>query len=58
MRKRKAAPDEYDPDDLKAYMALPAKKKLRFLEKMNAFLSKAMPPASKKAWEELQKRGW
>ena len=51
--------DEYvDVEDLKRYMSLSVEEKLTYLEEMNSLLSEAMPPESKKAWEELKKRGW
>lgn len=51
--------DEYfNVEDLKRYMALTAEQKLIYLEEMNKFFHEAMPPESKKAWEELKKNGW
>lgn len=49
---------QYNPEELKAYMALPAKEKLRFLEQMNAFFLKAVPSKSKTAWAKLRAKGW
>lgn len=48
---------EYDVEDLKKYMDLPVKEKLQYLEEMNEFLSRVMPPESKRIWEELKKMG-
>lgn len=50
--------NQYDPEQLKAYMALPAKEKFRFLEQMNAFFLKAVPSKSKAAWAKLKAKGW
>ena len=51
--------DEYfNVEDLKRYMSLSVEEKLIYLEKMNSFMREAMPPESKKAWEELKKIGW
>ena len=50
--------NQYDVEQLKAYRALPAKEKFRFLEEMNAFFLKAMPLKSKAVWKKLQSRGW
>jgi hypothetical protein len=49
---------EYSDEDLKRYMAVPARQKLRMLEKTNAFFQRMMPASSKKIWEELKKRGF
>lgn len=50
--------DQYNSEELEAYRALPAKEKIRFLEQMNAFFLKAMPPKSKAAWAKLRAKGW
>ena len=50
--------EQYDPKDLKAYMALPAKQKLLFLERSRIFFLKATPPKNKKAWGQLKSKGW
>jgi hypothetical protein len=51
--------DEYfNIEDLKRYMSLSVEEKLAHLEQMNRFLMEAMPAESKKAWEELKKRGY
>jgi len=56
--KKKAAAQEFDLNQLRAYMAMSAREKLRFLEEMRGFLSKAMPSKSKAAWAKLKARGW
>ena len=55
---KKTAKQEYNPDELKAYMAVPAKEKLRFLEEMNAFFLKVVPSKNKAAWAKLKAKGW
>ena len=55
---KKKIKHEYDHDYLKAYMALPAKQKLLFLEEMNAFFLKATPLKSKAAWAKMKAKGW
>ena len=54
----KKSVNQYNPVELKAYMALPAEKKLQFLEQMNTFFLKAMPSKSKTTWEKLKAKGW
>jgi hypothetical protein len=54
----KASEEDFNLDDLKRYMSLSAEEKLNYLEAMNIFLMESMPDESKKAWEELKKRGW
>ena len=49
---------EYSDEELKRYMAVPARQKLRMLEKTNSFFKRMMPTSTKKIWEELQKRGF
>ena len=59
MDKHEENVDEYiDIEDLKRYMSLSVEEKLIYLERMNSFMREAMPPESKKAWEELKKIGW
>ena len=55
---RKNAPSEYNLEEIKSYMALPASKKLLFLEEMNDFFRKVTPPDAKKAWDKLRSKGW
>ena len=50
--------EQFVIEDFKRYMKLSAQKKLELLEQINAFFAKAMPIKSKKAWEELKKRGF
>ena len=50
--------NHYDIDELKAYMVLPAKQKLLFLEKTRAFFLKAVSRKNRKIWEQLKARGW
>ena len=54
----KRSVNQYNLEELKAYIALPAKKKLQFLEQMNAFFLKAMPSKSKTTWTKLRAKGW
>ena len=55
---KKLTNQEYNSDELKAYMAMSAKEKLRFLEEMNIFFSKALPSKSKAVWAKLKAKGW
>ena len=55
---RKIKGSEYDIEDLKRYMAIPAERKLQFLEEANAFFSRVMPRKNKVAWEKLKRAGW
>jgi|GEM_PF-2591428 hypothetical protein len=57
-KKEKNADDYYNLDDLKNYMALPAKEKLNSLERLNAFFVKAVPAQNKAIWQRLKKIGW
>ena len=49
---------EYSIEDLKRYIALPARKKLEFFEQMNLFFAKVMISKSKKIWKELKLKGF
>lgn len=57
-RKYKIKSNEFDLQDLKAFESLPVKRKLQKLTEMQIWFSRFMPAKSKKAWEELRKKGW
>ena len=50
--------NNFELDEIKRYMQLPAKKKLEYLEELNRFLSLAMPEKNKKIWRKLRELGW
>ena len=50
--------NEYSVEDLKSYMALPVRDKLRLIEQMNRFFNRFMPAKSKKIWKKLQQKGF
>jgi hypothetical protein len=50
--------DEINIERIKAFMKLSAEKKLRRLEKLNAFYQGDMPEKSKAVWEKLKKLGF
>lgn len=45
----------YSIEQIKEYMALPAEMKLQWLEEVNEFLYKAMPPKNREIWEKFRK---
>ncbi len=49
---------EFLDEELREYRAIPAKKKLEFLARMNAFLAKVTPPKSKRLWKKLKQEGY
>lgn len=58
MNRKKRVYAEYDPEFLKAYMGVPAKEKLRFLEEANVFFLRITPRRTKRIWERLKDQGW
>ena len=54
----KSKKSQFSKDELKAYMAVPAKKKLEHLEHMSRFLSRVRPKRSRKLAQELKARGF
>jgi hypothetical protein len=54
----KKTDSEFDLDRMKLYMALPAEKKLKYLEEANEFFSKFKNEKTKKISEELKRRGF
>jgi len=54
---RKKSP-EFNEEEIRAYMFLPAEKKLRHLKAMNSFLRKIRPAKSKNIARLLQERGF
>lgn len=49
---------EFNEEEIRAYMSLPAEKKLRHLRAMNSFLRKIRPAKSKNIARLLQERGF
>lgn len=59
MKRNKRKSDEmFNLDDIKVYMQMSAKDKLRWLEKTAKFLHKITPAKNKKIWERLKERGF
>ena len=50
--------ENFDVEDLKRYMSLSVEEKLNYLQEINSFFMETMSSESKKAWEELKKKGW
>ena len=50
--------DYFDLRDIKAYMKVPAKLKLKFLEETSAFFNRIKSSRSKKIWDRLAAQGW
>ncbi len=49
---------EFNEEEVRAYMSLPARKKLRHLRAMNSFLRKIRPVESKNIARIFQERGF
>jgi hypothetical protein len=49
--------EEYSDEDIRAYMALPAREKLRMLEEWRSFYQRLATEESKKIWERLKDEG-
>lgn len=49
---------EFNEEEIRAYMSLPAGKKLRHLRTMNSFLRKIRPAKNKNIARLLQERGF
>ena len=49
---------EFNEEEIRAYMSLPADKKIRHLEAMNRFLRKVRPPKSENIAQFLKERGF
>lgn len=49
---------EFNEEEIRAYMSLPAGKKLRHLRAMNSFLRKIRPAKNKNIARLLQERGF
>ena len=58
MNKKRSNPGDHDLKDMKLYMNLPAKEKLKRLEEMNAFFLKTMSLKTRKIWTKLKRQGW
>lgn len=50
--------DDLDVEQIKLFMSLSVREKLRYLEELNQFLQRTMPKASKKNWEKLKQQGF
>ncbi|MEK7845472.1 MAG: hypothetical protein AAB257_00720 [Nitrospinota bacterium] len=48
----------FDSEDIKAYMQMPAKDKLYWLEKMKKFLNRITPAQNNEVWEKLRDKGF
>jgi len=49
---------EIEIERMKEFIKLPLKKKLQYLEELNAFFHQNMPKKSKKAWEIIKEQGF
>lgn len=49
--------EEIEEEDIRAYMALPAREKLRMLEEWRSFYQRFATEESKKIWERLKDEG-
>ena len=59
MKRNKRKSDEmFNLEDIKVYMQMSAKDKLRWLERAVKFLHKITPAENKKMWERLKERGF
>ena len=59
MKDKKKITNEFiNDEDLKRYMALPAEKKMEYLEEMNQFLNEAMPQENKEIAKKLREEGF
>lgn len=58
MIRKKNKNEGYCTEDLKSYIALPLRQKLQWLENMNHFLDRLMPPKNKKIWQRLKEKGF
>ena len=59
MKDKSKIKDEYiNDEDLKRYIDLSPEKKLEYLEKMNQFLSAAVPLKNKKISKKLREEGF
>ncbi len=50
--------NQYSKEDLRWYIALPVREKLRLIEQMNNFFDRFMPKTNKKIWSKLQDKGY
>lgn len=57
-RKKIKPQEEFDIDQMRAYMTIPTREKFKFMEEASAFFRKAMSPEAKRAAEILRKKGW
>lgn len=49
---------EFDLEDIKYFMSLSLKQKLKYLEELNSFFQKHTPRENRKTWEILKQQGF
>ena len=50
--------EEFDLDQMRAYMKLSVEEKLKHIERLNQLTNDLMPDSSKKIWERLKEEGF